>query len=104
MKIYSYVVAHDSGLASNPFHGLGTLACCKPRIRAVASVGDIVVGLTARSERVAYAMKVSEVLNFEGYWHESRFLAKRPRRLVRQAVDRCGDNIYESLAHGQFRQ
>ena len=52
MRVFSYVVMHDSGFAPNPFHGHCTLACCKPKIRSQAKAGDIVVGLTTRSERV----------------------------------------------------
>jgi len=36
MKVYSYIVAYDSGFAPNPFHGICTLACCKPTIRRTA--------------------------------------------------------------------
>ena len=44
MVIHTYVVQHDKGFAPNPFWGICTLACCKPRIRAKASVGDIILG------------------------------------------------------------
>ena len=54
MRVFSYVVMHDSGFAPNPFHGHCTLACCKPKIRSQAKAGDIVIGLTTRSERVVY--------------------------------------------------
>ena len=104
MRVFSYVVKNDSGFAPNPFHGFCTLACCKPKIRNVASAGDIVVGLTTRSERVVYAMRVAEVMTFEDYWSDPRFEAKRPRRMARTTADRCGDNIYEPLGDGEFRQ
>lgn len=45
MKVHSYIGAHDFGFASNPFHGVCTLACCKPDIRQVAHVGDLVIGM-----------------------------------------------------------
>ena len=32
-RVFSYVVVHDTGFSPNPFHGLLTLACCKPLIR-----------------------------------------------------------------------
>ena len=104
MRVYSYVVAHDAGFAPNPFHGVCSLACCKPKIRSQAKVGDIVVGLTTRSERVVYAMRVGEVISFASYWADARFVAKRPRRMARAAVDRCGDNIYEPTPEGDFLQ
>ena len=78
MRIYVYVLKHDSGFAPNPFHGWCTLACCKPTIRRKARPGDWVVGITPRDlhNRVAYAMKVDESLTFEEYWSDRRFKAK----------------------------
>ena len=40
MRVFSYIVTHDTGYAPNPFHGFLTLACCKPLIRRTAEVGD----------------------------------------------------------------
>ena len=48
MNFYVYVVAKDGGFAPNPFHGVCTLACCKPRIRSRARIGDWVLGLTPK--------------------------------------------------------
>ena len=45
MRLFSYVVAHDTGFSPNPFFGYCTLACCKPVIRRSAQAGDWVVGL-----------------------------------------------------------
>lgn len=97
MRIYSYVVARDYGFAPNPFHGFCTLATCKPVIRRVARVGDWVVGTGSTENQrrgfLVYAMKVTEVLTFDEYWDDSRFLKKRPNLhgSVKQAY---GDNIY----------
>lgn len=33
VNLFSYIVACDSGFSPNPFWGICTLACCKPRIR-----------------------------------------------------------------------
>jgi hypothetical protein len=98
MKLYSYVVARDYGFAPNPFHGFCTLATCKPKIRAGAAIGDWIVGTGAKtrygmSGHLIYAMKVSEILDYDAYWNDSRFLCKRPvlngsLKLV------YGDNIY----------
>lgn len=33
MKIYTYRMIYDSGFAPNPYFGLCTLSCCKPKIR-----------------------------------------------------------------------
>ncbi len=105
MRIYMYVLKHDSGFAPNPFHGWCTLACCKPVIRRKARPGDWVVGITPRDldNHLAYAMKVDESLTFEEYWSDRRFKAKRPRWKTRGAKHR-GDNCYEPLGNGKFRQ
>ena len=66
MKVYSYIVAYHSGFSPNPFHGVCTLACCKPMIRRSARVGDLIVGLSRRAERVVYAMTVGRVVDFAG--------------------------------------
>lgn len=97
MRLFSYVVARDYGFAPNPFHGVCTLATCKPRIRSVAKVDDWVVGTgTAKRKRtgyLVYAMKVDEVMTFQEYWCDPRFRQKRPnlRSSKKQAF---GDNIY----------
>jgi hypothetical protein len=105
VRIYVYVLKHDSGFAPNPFHGWCTLACCKPAIRSKARPGDWVVGITPRDldNRLAYAMKVDESLTFEQYWSDRRFKAKRPRWKTK-GVKHCGDNCYEPLGNGKFRQ
>lgn len=41
MRVYSYVMIADNGFAPNPYYGICTLACCKPRIRK--GVGDYVI-------------------------------------------------------------
>ena len=104
MKLYSYIVAADSGFAPNPFNGVLTLACCKPMIRRSAGVGDWVVGLSGRGERVVYAMHVAEVFSFNDYWADPRFQRKKPDRSSPSAAVRRGDNIYEPYGMGTFRQ
>ena len=96
-RLYSYVVAHDTGFAPNPYHGYCTLACCKPHIRRTAQVGDWIAGMGSSPKglggRVVYAMQVIETLNFEDYWNDPRFNAKRPR-MDRGNIEAVGDNIY----------
>ena len=48
-------------------------------------------------------MKVDESLTFEEYWSDHRFKAKRPRWKTR-GVKHRGDNRYEPLGNGKFRQ
>jgi hypothetical protein len=106
MKLYSYIVTHDTGFAPNPFFGYCTLACCKPNIRRTAEKGDWVVGLTPRASgnRIVYFMRVDDVMkSFADYWNDSRFKVKKP--IFTDGVrGRRGDNIYEPLASGGYRQ
>jgi Nucleotide modification associated domain 2 len=102
-KIYSYVVARDYGFAPNPFHGVCTLATCKPRIRKAAKIGDWVVGTGSAGRKRAgflvFAMKVEETLTFDQFWADERFFQKRPnlRSSKKQAF---GDNIYHRRGEG----
>lgn len=97
MRLYSYVVARDYGFAPNPFHGVCTLATCKPMIRATAGVDDLVVGVgpktKGRNHLFTYAMRVTETLSFDEYWQDPRFRVKRPN-LSGSRKQAYGDNIY----------
>lgn len=97
MRLYSYVVARDYGFAPNPFYGVCTLATCKPKIRAVAQPGDWVIGTGSkehgRQRQLVYAMKVSQVRSFNGYWNDPQFESKRPN-LSGSRKQAFGDNIY----------
>lgn len=69
MNVFTYVVEHDLGFAPNPFHGVCTLACCKPRIRRKAERGDIVLGTGAALPQLrghlTYWMQVDEITTFD---------------------------------------
>lgn len=106
MKLYSYVVTHDSGFAPNPFHGYCTLANCKPVIRRNAKVGDWIVGNSRKKEgnRLIYAMKVEEILPYASYFKDERFAAKIPDFSRKEVIWKAGDNIYKPLDNEQFLQ
>lgn len=97
MKCYTYVVKRDVGFAPNPFGGYCTLATCKPNIRSIAKVRDWVIGTGSAKQkltgRLIFAMQVTETMNFNDYWNDSRFQFKKPalNGSLRQAY---GDNIY----------
>lgn len=101
--IYSYVVARDYGFAPNPFHGVCTLATCKPRIRKAAAIGDWVVGTGSAGRKRAgflvFAMKVEEALTFDDYWKDERFRLKRPNLRGSKKMA-FGDNIYHRKGEG----
>jgi hypothetical protein len=98
MRLFTYVVARDYGFAPNPFYGYCTLATCKPKIRATALTGDWIVGTGAKTKYdrkgyLIYAMKVDEVMDYESYWNDSRFLCKKP--VMNGSLKQLyGDNIY----------
>ena len=97
--IYSYVVAHDSGFAPNPFNNFCTLATCKPKIRKHASIGDWIVGTGSdkkgirRGGFLVHAMRVEETLTFSEYWNDPRFTSKKPNLFGSYRMA-SGDNIY----------
>ena len=106
-SVFSYIVTSDSGFAPNPFHGFCTLACCKPMIRRTARVGDWIVGLAPKrfGHGMVFAMRVGEKMTFADYWQDVRFQGKKP--LFGPGTDRMrhrGDNAYEPLSDGGFRQ
>lgn len=106
MKLYSYVVTHDTGFSPNPFWGCCTLANCKPAIRRTAEVGDWIVGLSPKADgnRLIYAMQVEEILPYDHYYQDSCFAAKIPDYTKAKVVYKCGDNIYKPLQNGDFQQ
>ncbi|MBU1315998.1 MAG: hypothetical protein KJ947_08810 [Alphaproteobacteria bacterium] len=97
MAVYIYVVARDFGFAPNPFHGVCTLATCKPVVRRMAQVGDWVFGMGGQklgaAGRCIYAMQITEALSFDEYWADERFKVKKPVRNGSRTM-MLGDNIY----------
>jgi hypothetical protein len=97
MTIYSYVIEHDLGFAPNPFHGVCTLACCKPKIRKNAVKGDYILGTgsvqVGLRGHLCFWMRVEDVLSFNEYWSDARFRRKRPYPHASQYLW-FGDNIY----------
>jgi hypothetical protein len=96
-RLHSYVVDHDFGFAPNPFHGVATLATCKPRIRKSAARGEYVIGTgCAKRNRRGYLvhfMRVDEITDFDHYWRDPRFQRKKP--VLNGSKKLCfGDNIY----------
>jgi len=92
MKLFSYVVEHDTGHAPNPFFGHCTLCRCKYRkspdkprnVVELAKKGDWVAGTGGADQRrsaghgkLVYAMHVDKILTRKQYWHNPRFKKKR---------------------------
>lgn len=96
-NVYLYVVARDFGFAPNPFHGMCTLATCKPAIRNTAQIGDWIFGLGGTKLKAVgkciYAMKVTDKITYNQYWEDPTYNDKKP---VRNGTKKMiiGDNIY----------
>ena len=106
MRLCSYVVKYDTGLAPNPFWGYCTLAVCTPNHMGIrAQKGDWFVGVTTidRGNKLVFAMQVAEVLSFNRYYTDPRFERKRPvvNGTWRQ---RCGDNMYYKDDTGAWKR
>lgn len=106
MRLFSYIVTHDTGFSPNPFWGYCTLACCKPAIRRTAQIGDWVVGLSpkATGNRIVFAMEVDEILDYASYFRDRRFENKIPDYSRGEVVWKAGDNIYKPLTNNAFQQ
>lgn len=96
-KVYIYVVDRDFGFAPNPFHGICTLATCKPRIRSVARLEDWIFGVGGQrlnsTGQCIFAMKVTRKMKFNAYWDDVEFRDKIPIRNGSRRM-MVGDNIY----------
>lgn len=97
MRVYVYAVSYDLGFAPNPFGGLCSLACCKPKIREQAAHGDWIIGMTGTklhpALRCVFAMVVTRDMTFDQYWADPAYVSRRPKR---NGSDKklVGDNIY----------
>jgi|SRR5215213_1222768 len=106
MKLASYVIKKDVGFAPNPFGGFCTLAACTPnRMGLKLQPGDWIMGNSSKERHngLVYAMRISEVLEFDDYFNDPRFEAKKPRKNGTWQ-QRCGDNIYYIGDSGFYEQ
>ena len=104
---YSYKIVRDYGFAPNPFHGLCTLATCKPHIRIKANMSDWIIGTGAKTTdlegRIIYAMLISDKISFEEYFQNSKYSKKKP--INPGGLKRIhGDNIYFKDNSGKWCQ
>lgn len=99
--LFSYIVQTDSGFAPNPYGGICTLACCKPKIRRYANVGDWIIGTSSAPEngKLIYAMQMDRGLTFDLYWAFPEYECKKPNK-----DNGCGDNIYKLGIAGDLIQ
>lgn len=105
MRLCSYVVVHDKGFAPNPFGDFCTLAACTPNHQGLRLCpGDWLLGNSsvATGSRLIYAMRIREALDFDIYYRDPWFAAKKARPGTWR--QRCGDNIYFRERDGRWAQ
>ncbi|WP_345783759.1 hypothetical protein [Luteolibacter rhizosphaerae] len=106
-RVFVYVVDRDFGFAPNPFHGICTLATCKPILRGSAAIGDWVLGMGGKklnaTGRCIFGMKVTTKITFNEYWTNPDFLSKKPVRNGSKTM-LLGDNIYHQDLQGEWIQ
>jgi hypothetical protein len=96
MRLCSYIVKRDTGLAPNPFWEYCTLAVCTPNHMGIKLMrGDWIAGFLnkKRGNRLLYTMQISEVIHLHDYYNDSRFKKKIPN-IKGGWRERCGDNFY----------
>lgn len=107
-SLFIYSITRDLGFAPNPFHGVCTLATCKPRIRKKAVVGDWIMGIGGanmkeQKRKCIFLMEVTSKMAFDEYFESSDFLLKKPIRNGSR-VRVLGDNIYHKSKDGSWIQ
>lgn len=121
--LYCYKMTHDDGFAPNPYHGVLTLATCKPTIRRCAEKDYWISGWTSNevqgktdkfyftdeNQMLIYLARVTNIITIEEYWE--RYKCKRPQKILNGKAattnscsgkkDKCGydmgDNIYKPI-------
>ncbi len=106
MKLWSYTIVSDTGLAPNPFGGCCTLAVCTPNHRGNnVGVGDWIMGHSTvdTDSRLIVLMQINEKMTFDDYYTCGRYDHKMP-------VDGgdwknlAGDNFYSRDCTGKYVQ
>ena len=106
MRLCSYVVRVDAGLAPNPFWGYCTLAVCTPNHMGIrVQKGDWFMGTQpiSKGAKLIYAMEVSKILSFDTYYHDPRFERKKPK-IKGPWKELRGDNMYYRDDQGKWQQ
>ena len=104
-RLFTYKVAYDSGNAPNPFNKICTLAICKPNIRRVAKVGDVILGLDCLQDenRIVYCMVVESVIPWSDYivgCNTGEFNTHLPTRLSKKLSKNKNRVPKDIKAHG----
>lgn len=113
--LYCYKMTHDTGFAPNPFHGVLTLATCKPTIRRCAEIGTWISGWAGvkvyttenrksfvdwNNQKLIFLARITDKMSIADYWHQ--YPEKQPHCI--NGVFDMGDNIYEPIGSTTFEQ
>ena len=121
--LYTYLMTYDCGYAPNPFHGVLTLATCKPGMRRVRTPGQWIAGFAGKilQSRAAkegttvpvggmiYLAKIKEVKTLDEYFNDPdpRFESKKPQGPIDvppSHLGAVGDNMYHKNSQGEWVQ
>ena len=99
MRLFTYIVSHDTGFAPNPFWGVCTLVTCKPKIRCAANEKDWIAGISSKASgnKLIYAMQVTKKMPLKEYdkFVNNSLVEKKPDWFNRDPRRRLGDAIYD---------
>ena len=102
--LYTYCISSDSGFAPNPYHGICTLATCKPVVRRTASVGDWIAAFGSTNSpigdislKIVMIMRVTDKMTMKDYdvHCSSELPQKIPTIDSPNYINRVGDCIYD---------
>lgn len=101
MRVGIYRMTYDEGFAPNPFWGYCTVMGCTPNYRkSTLQKEEWIAGRTSvrlngkqTTPKLIYAMKITEKLHLNDYFHDERFAQKKPKTKG-SIQERCGDNMY----------
>jgi len=100
VKLCTYIVKNDVGLAPNPFWDICTLALCAPNhCGARLEKGDWIAGFSTkdRGNKLIYAMQIDNKIGFDEYYRDPKYENKKPARNNSKKL--CGDNMYFKEAY-----
>jgi len=106
MRLWSYVIVRDKGLAPNPFWGYCTLALCTPNHQGInADIGDWILGHSdcRTGNKLILLMQVDEKKTFDEYYRDPKYEKKKPF-IKGTWQERVGDNMYYLNNKGEYHQ
>ncbi len=79
------------------------MVCTPNHMNAKLEPGDWIIGHSSKKtgNKLIYAMEVQEILDFDQYYHDSRFQYKKPK-IGGKWWQKMGDNIYFKKLNGKW--